>query len=290
MQAKLVLLHTLSPLHAGTGQGIGVIDLPIAREKVTGIPYLPGSSCKGVLRTACVDKAMRKKLFGPETDNAADHAGSLQFSDLSLLCLPLRSFVGTFAWVTSPFVLKRFARDLRDIGLKGLPEKIPAPKEEQAFVTSKTKICTNNNKVIFEDLDLDAVASNELQSWAVWLSQQLFADPTWQELFVERLCLISDDMLSYFLETGTEINARIKIKEETKSVEKGGLWYEENLPAESILYGLALFQSIKVGSEWVEAKEAFGELQKLSSSTLQFGGKATVGRGLCSMRLVGGAS
>ena len=40
----LLFLHALSPLHAGTGQGIGAIDLPIAREKATGIPYLPGSS------------------------------------------------------------------------------------------------------------------------------------------------------------------------------------------------------------------------------------------------------
>ena len=46
----LLFLRALSPLHAGTGQGIGAIDLPIAREKATGIPYLPGSSLKGVLR------------------------------------------------------------------------------------------------------------------------------------------------------------------------------------------------------------------------------------------------
>ena len=47
MEAKLLLVETLSPLHAGTGQGIGVIDQPIAREKATGIPFVPGSSLKG---------------------------------------------------------------------------------------------------------------------------------------------------------------------------------------------------------------------------------------------------
>ncbi|RMD58772.1 type III-B CRISPR module RAMP protein Cmr4, partial [Candidatus Parcubacteria bacterium] len=50
MQAKLMFLHALSPLHAGTGQGVGAIDLPIAREKGTEIPIVPGSSLKGVLR------------------------------------------------------------------------------------------------------------------------------------------------------------------------------------------------------------------------------------------------
>ena len=49
----LSFVHALSPLHAGTGQGAGIIDLPIAREKATGLPYLPGSSLKGTLRARC---------------------------------------------------------------------------------------------------------------------------------------------------------------------------------------------------------------------------------------------
>ena len=46
MLTKLLFIHALSPLHAGTGQGVGIIDQPIAREKATGIPFLPGSSSK----------------------------------------------------------------------------------------------------------------------------------------------------------------------------------------------------------------------------------------------------
>ena len=63
MNAQLLFTHALSPLHAGTGQGIGVIDLPIAREKATGIPYLPGSSLKGTLRDLCID-ANKEKVYG----------------------------------------------------------------------------------------------------------------------------------------------------------------------------------------------------------------------------------
>ena len=64
MDAKLLFTHAFSPLYAGTGQGVGVIDLPIAREKATNLPYLPGSSLKGVLRDAC-DPAYQVKIFGP---------------------------------------------------------------------------------------------------------------------------------------------------------------------------------------------------------------------------------
>jgi len=69
MDARLLFVHALSPLHAGTGQGSGVIDLPIAREKATGLPFVPGSSLKGVLRDAC-PKEWQTKIFGPDTGNA----------------------------------------------------------------------------------------------------------------------------------------------------------------------------------------------------------------------------
>ena len=84
MTTQLTFVHALSPLHAGIGQGAGVIDLPIAREKATGIPFLPGSSLKGALRALCEDGDMCKKIFGPTTaggDANNDYASSIQFSD-----------------------------------------------------------------------------------------------------------------------------------------------------------------------------------------------------------------
>src|SRR5712692_6717045 len=119
MNAQLTFVHALSSLHAGTGQGVGVIDLPIAREKATGIPFLPGSSLKGSLRARCNTKECID-VFGPETSGIAtdnNQASAAQFSDQRLLLLPVRSLAGTFAWVTSPYVLRRFVRDLRDIQL-----------------------------------------------------------------------------------------------------------------------------------------------------------------------------
>ena len=62
MKTKLLFLQAISPLHAGTGQGVGAIDLPIAREKATDIPMVPGSTLKGVLRTNCEDEELRKQI------------------------------------------------------------------------------------------------------------------------------------------------------------------------------------------------------------------------------------
>src|SRR5689334_6451735 len=123
--SSLLFVYALSPLHAGTGHAVGAVDLPIARDKATGFPYLPGSSIKGVLR----DAANPAKtpgfdvlgVFGPERNNAHEHAGALLVGDASLLLLPVRSVVGTFAWATSPWLLQRLARDARECGLPAPP-------------------------------------------------------------------------------------------------------------------------------------------------------------------------
>lgn len=102
MLGRPCLIRALSPLHAGTGQAAGIVDLPIARYKATGIPFVPGSSIKGVRRDARRARAEEDSpellaVFGPDTANAGEHAGALVVGDARLLALPVRSFRGTFA-------------------------------------------------------------------------------------------------------------------------------------------------------------------------------------------------
>ncbi len=53
-------------VHPGIGQNEGAIDLPVAREAITGYPYIPGSSMKGAWRTAFEDagNASVDDMFG----------------------------------------------------------------------------------------------------------------------------------------------------------------------------------------------------------------------------------
>ena len=69
MTASLVFLHAYTPLHSGTGQGVESIDLPIARERATGLPVVPGSSIKGCLRdTIPLTDEEKAAVFGPEEE------------------------------------------------------------------------------------------------------------------------------------------------------------------------------------------------------------------------------
>ena len=107
MAVKLMWVHALSALHAGTGQGVGTIDLPIARERSTNLPLVPGSSIKGCLKDTFEDSPEREAVFGKQ-----ESAGLLQVADARLLLLPVRCLGATFMWVTSPYVLRRLRRGL----------------------------------------------------------------------------------------------------------------------------------------------------------------------------------
>jgi CRISPR-associated protein Cmr4 len=285
MQPRLTFIHALSPLHAGTGQGVDVIDLPIAREKATDIPYLPGSSVKGSLRDLFNDmEDLRDKIFGPEkVEGDSGKAGAIQFADQTLLCLPVRSLEGNFAYVTSPYILKRFNRDVSNSGINfPIVEVLDVTDEgdvNPCQITSDS-VLRLNSFVCLEDLDLTPQTNTvNADEWAKNLKGKIF-DEHWQAEFTKRFCIVSDTVFSFLLQTATQITARNVLNENKTSA---NLWYEESLPTESLLYGLVL--SFPNPSTGKSDNEIFQHISPKFEKTLQFGGNATVGRGLCKVNL-----
>lgn len=125
--SAMLFIHCLTGLHPGSGTALGVVDLPVQRERHTQWPIVPGSSLKGVLRANCASSADGRldervlAAFGPETSRAADHAGAVSISDARLLAFPVRSLKGVFAWTTCQATLSRLRRDLGVLGGGGFP-------------------------------------------------------------------------------------------------------------------------------------------------------------------------
>lgn len=313
--AQLTFVHALSALHAGVGQGAGVIDLPIAREKATGLPFLPGSSIKGALRTRAFLEAREKNaenletlytcIFGPESNDGPDaRASMVQFSDQKLLLLPVRSLAGTFAWVTSPYILRRLARDIKDLGpsQQELPSTIPDVAKEFCLVTHNDAAIImpikDKKQVYLEDLELCVKEGDEQQTitrkWADWIGGHVFPqDAEWQNMLKARFCVVHDDVFNFLITTATEVSARIRLQENSKTVVDGGLWYEEALPTETILSGIVMATPHKdekvrniLGYD-LTPERIFKALAALGNTAIQLGGKATVGRGFCRVLLVG---
>jgi CRISPR-associated protein Cmr4 len=209
--------------------------------------------------------------------------------------LPIRSLAGTFAWVTSPYLLRRFMRDVLDSNPGAAKFAVPDIGEKSCLVVKKDagkqvetrlKVTVDGSpKVILEDLDLDLTEDELANQWATRIGKDVF-DADWQKMFIERFCVVSDDVLSFLLDTATEITARIKLQDDAKTVQKGGLWYEESLPAETILYGLVLATPTGYHkNNRLEEATIFKVVTNAIEPIVQLGGKATVGRGLCRLSL-----
>jgi len=277
MLTRPFLVHALSPLHSGVGQVADVIDLPIARQRATGIPYLPGSSIKGVLRDAA-DPANCDvgSVFGPDTRNASDHAGALIVGDARLLALPVRSFKGTFAWVSSPLLLQLALRDLDGAG--GVPTAVPVPQAQNCAVRSLQALPVQQGHVYLEDLDLAAAADNAVQPWGAWLETTLTMAGV---CLANRFVVVPDEVMTFLWETATQVDARVRISSETRTVASGALWLEESLPPETILIGLAAADRARGLNALSDVAVLDSVLATGDRGVFQFGGKATVGRGRC---------
>lgn len=290
MQAKIYHLHTLSPLHCGTGQATGIVDLPIARARATQLPMVPGSSLRGVVRTYLEQQPsgeqQAKVLFGPRNVSSSEEsfAGTLALSDAQLLLLPIRALNGILCYATSPFVLHRYAYDRKRAGLKELSLPI-SPRAESAKVTSNS--CNLlGEKLVLEDLDLSATPDTCLDIWAKEIAATLYPEEeALRGELTRRMALLPDDIFSYLAETATELRTRIAIDSKTGTVKSGALWFEENLPAESLLWGLYAnnVRDQKRPNEQPEAAVAPNPFDP--HLLLQLGGNGGVGRGL--VRLLG---
>jgi hypothetical protein len=59
--------------------------------------------------------------------------------------------------------------------------------------------------------------------------------PAWQQEFNKRFAILDDKSFHHLARFGTEVNAHVKIDQSKGTVETGGLWYQESLPAETVL-------------------------------------------------------
>jgi CRISPR-associated protein Cmr4 len=135
-------------------------------------------------------------------------------------------------------------------------------------------------KLVLEDLDLDVSTNDIARQWALAIAALIHPkDATAQADFIQRFAILPDNILGFLSETATELRTRISIDEDTGTVKKGALWFEEHLPAETLLWGIyALTDSNEPDQPC--SRDALARALPASDTLLQIGGQAGVGRGL----------
>lgn len=273
-KAHLIGYLAEQPLHPGTGQALGAIDQPVAREGGSNIPVIPGSSHKGSIKHAVTggnDKDPFWALFG-----GTDNEGGVLFSDIRLILLPIRSSVGSYKWATCPYLLERLARDLKRTGY-GCSFEVPAVPDDRVLTEGKI-----GERIYLEELTftIDGAVDEKIRDE---LAKFIPSDDPYGKVAArlkKQLLIMSDDDFAWFARYGLPIYARNVLEKETKK--SRNLWYEEHLPADTLMYGIVAPRSGSDGGKTLN--DLLDELTKLQY--LQIGGDETVGRGICRLHLV----
>jgi CRISPR-associated protein Cmr4 len=304
--AKPLFMHCQSPLHAGSGSDLGIVDLPIQRERHTSFPKIESSSLKGALREAVEYKVNSKsfskldeddvkihRVFGYDSgglskseedalktalkdggkDEKTDFAGAVGFTDARLLLFPIKSMKGVFAWATCERVLKQFVVDMQLTGDDNLSLGIPT----LASVSNSSALIVGDKKVILEEYTFNVDKNGNVDALATTLANYLGILETDLKA---KLIILPDDDFKDFVNLSTEVITRTKIDNATGTVATGALFTEEFLPAESVMYSLVMaHDEFRANSDFT-ANEVMNFFDTHLPRIVQIGGNATLGKGL----------
>lgn len=295
MKTRTYTIKTRSGLHCGIGQGLSDIDLPTAKEPVSGYPFIPGTSLKGVLRDYFDDSsALFITAFGQGSADRIDFAAALSFTDARLICLPLRAYFGTFAYAASPYSLGLLKRILQEDEMTGLPE-LPAYPSMDETDTFRASVPTDSalrlgghlgNRLLLEDLDLlvDEKSTELADKWADLLAPLVCGneDTEGQQVFKKHFAITDDNVLAFFCETGLPVDTHTRIGE-NGVVEDKALWYEEFVPPEAIFSGTIYAENSRNDKSRHLSDDQLLGFVCHGPINCQVGGNTTTGRGLISI-------
>ncbi len=252
---NLIHFYLLSPLHTGGTTQEGNL-VSISRESHTNLPYVPSSTIRGKIRCLVTDQDQKFALFGNEiADGEQLHQGHIWIGDGSILWLPIPSLSHGVVWISSPLLLRRWAR------LNNPSLTVPAD-----YSCSFKKANTN---VYLKDAILEDA---KLTSWQNW---QSFVPQNSATSSIDKVLILPDKHCATLIQMSLWRQVKIKL-DQNKSVD-GGFRYEEAIPPDTLMY-----------FPWGLTSQANGSGQKsqadfkallTNNDIIQIGGQESLGRG-----------
>ena len=267
----------------------------------------------------------KEKIEEAKKTMDVDIEGAISVGDAKILLFPVRSLKGIFAYVTCPFVLEKFMENLKIVKDIGNPKRASNDGNENENIIEqiqelkKNELKDENKAIVFgeslvveragtkvtvlEDILLEIQPINDLKNTKEIVNEIAMLAP----ISKEKLVIVNDNVFKAFVTITTEIVARTKIDAKTGTVAHGGLWYEEYLPSDSLLYCMIAIGKPRIpkknehekGENEKKILQMFGVEnltdaankiaewigKKFDDSFLQIGGDETVGKGVVKLRV-----
>jgi len=231
------------------------------------------------------------RIFGFKNDGEKHSA--IDISDAHLLFFPVRSWKGVFAWLTSPLLLKRFIKDYNrmfdtDINITiGTSDKtIDNLKidDNEVVVQIESDLITDN-KALFEEYlfskkELEEELKIEGKELGEWFKERFCSAHAIIDMLPKHIAVVSDDVFLDFADLYTHKITRNKIDSATGTAEDAGLFNEEFLPSESILYANLVASNEFTESDFMKAEEVMEFVEEYLPPLYKTGGDQGIGKGL----------
>jgi len=152
---------------------------------------------------------------------------------------------------------------------------------------------------VLDEFSFAPKPDEKVSAIAQWLAEQVLPRGDeyayWRKKMLTSLVILPEDAFRDFAHFATEVVTRIKLNEKSKTVEEGGLWTEESLPVDTLLYAPLAAAEVRRPKAKDDSdprpttlrsgKDALGFVaMHLDSKRIQLGGDETVGRGTVSLR------
>jgi len=279
-KTKPFFIKVITPLHAGSGQDLGIVDLPIQRERHTGFPKIEASGLKGSIREAFEDiKNHREKIEnlqmiypdimsdwiiekdGKKIVNEDNNGKKLTKFDQAIFLLfgpenvdSDHSHAGALGFIDARILLFPVKSAKGVFAWITCPKVLTRFKEdmelageffehyESLTLDDGECLASDNSKVLInESVILEEYAFKKKGNIKDELASELV---DFTQIDKSQLLILSDNDFTDFINFSTEVITRTRIDNETGIVQSGALFTEEYLPSETVMYSIALANPI----------------------------------------------
>ena len=284
----------------------GAIDLRVQRDPITGAPICRSTSLKGAIRgfLELTNKLGKtniniRDIFGSSINEQVKYPGAIEFMNAGVILYPVQSYIGAFAFITSPYQLQEYwlshARNYGDNWAIKLIEKLDNIRsklnDKKAIIPSES-IFDGSDIVLYggeyilraNEYEVDQEFKkilNELVSKAI---PRINNNPLAGYKYIESkiktsTILLPDDKFIEVVNRTLPRVTRIALDYETKSVREGALFIQEVIPKHTLLAS-GIYKAIRYKDN--DTINSFMNI--LRNALINVGGGETVGYGM--IRLV----
>ncbi len=321
-EAVILGLYSITPVHAGSGAELSVIDLPIQRERHTGFPVIWGQSLKGVLRSYLRKLELSGKIKINGEWNWEEKARKLH-KDKSeeyiqtyiervkdgkrdpplteIIFGPSTEAASEHAGAISVGDAKILLFPVRS--LKGVFAYVTCPlvlerlsrdlellgnSQNLEVTASEEEAIVSDDSTLVVDNDQiileDVVFKARKQGKNIQKITEVVSKLSPINIDPKRVAIVHDNVFRDFVKMATEIVTRVKIDAEKGTVQSGALWTEEYLPSDCLLYSVLAISKPRKEVDGIKTLDDVKNALKFSGF-IQIGGNETVGKGYVKVRV-----